>query len=783
MDTPQVWRALDKVMEERPVLLKRDPALHKYSVQGFQPRLVEGNAIKIHPLVVGGFNADFDGDTMSVFVPISREAVHEVHKMKPTNNLFMESSGHVAYVPSLESALGLYKLSLTGKDTHHKFANPGALLDAVKNKKFDYTDVVTLGGKKTTAGRVLLATALPEAMQHSVLHDLDERIDKKGLNQLLTRLGKDHHADFGASVNKLKDIGNTAAFGTVAVPLPQNTAAALTDPKHQVFIPIGTHTLSLKDFNADTAVRNKVLGEADKKVDALHQMNIPHAEKMRRQVDIYNTADKKMRELHEARQDQNPNNLFTMYRAGVKPGWDQYKQMVIAPMLLKDSADRTIPTPVKKSYAEGLDVAGYWTQMHGARRGSVMKVQEVQEPGYMSKLLMNTMMDTLITGNDCGTQKGLSMHVGEKDIHDRVLARDFKNGSVHLKAGTVLTPDLIGQVKSVDKGAKLLVRSPLKCEHEKGICQHCAGLSSNGGFHDIGTNIGVHAAHTVGERAVQLTLKSFHTGGVVEQGGGKLLNSFARFQQLTMLPKKIPDSASLAMAGGKIEKIEPAGTGVNVFIGGKKHFVGKDASGNSLHKPLVGDRGWGGIHVGMHVDAGQSLSDPGRTYVNPHDLYKATRSIDAVQNHMASEIFDLYKEEGIKRRHVETVVKAMSNLTKVVHPGDAPGVLRGEFQPLSRVQKVNADLVKSGRTPIEHTPVLKGVNMLPLSLQEDWMAKLQHQKLRTTISDAASTAATSHIHGMHPIPAAAYGAEFGLTETQSKLPGHSHLHNVPKHHY
>ena len=400
----------------------------------------------------------------------------------------------------------------------------------------------------------------------------------------------------------------------------------------------------------------------------------------------------------------------------------------------------------------------------------------------MSKLLMNNTMNLVIGNHDCGTQRGILLNVNERDVHDRVLAQDFKAGHLHFKAGTLVTPEVIGQVKSVDKDAKLLVRSPLKCEHEKGICQQCAGLSSDGKLHDIGTNIGVLASHTVGERAVQLTLKSFHTGGVVEHGGGKLLNSFARFEQLTMLPKTLPNAASLAMTSGKVQHIEHNPTGVTVVIGGKRHFVGKDTAGHPLHQPL-GKSDWAGIHVGQHVEAGQNLSDPGRTYVNPHDLYKATGSIDKVQNHMAEEIYGLYRDEGIKRRHVETVVKAMSNLTKVVHPGDSTGILRGEFQPLSVVQKLNQDLTRAGKLTIEHTPVLKGVNMLPLSLQEDWLAKLQHQKLRNTVADAAAMGEHSDLHGTHPIPGLAFGSEFGMNHTKSKTHGLEHLKNVPEHHY
>ena len=780
-DHPSVRLALEKVMEERPVMLKRDPVLHKYGVQGFNAKIVDGNAIKIHPLVVGGYNADFDGDTMSVFVPISREAMNEVHNMKPSKNIFAESSGKVTYIPSLESALGIYKLSLLGKETNKSFKNPGEILNAVKAGSLGHVDVVSLNGKKTTAGRVLLATAMPEAMQHSILHDLDKPLDKGGLGTLASLLGKNHKEEFDKSINKLKDLGNHAAFGIIPIPTGNVMTTNINDPKKNVYVPIGTHTLSLKDFTPDKKMRDTVLDKAHGEVDTVKKLKLNPAEEHRRVVDIYTKAGDKMRDLHDEKMKVNPSNLYLMHKAGMKPEWSQYKQMVIAPMLVQDSANRTIATPVDKSYAEGLDIASYWTQMHGARRGTVMKVQETSGPGALSKLLMASTMDMTVSNHDCGTTRGILLGAGDKDIHDRLLVQDYKSGNIHMPAGTMLTPDIVGKIRAADKNAKLLVRSPLKCEHEHGLCQKCAGLSSSGDFHPLGTNIGIIATQTIGERAVQLPMKAFHTGGVAE-GGGKAVDKFARLEQLTLLPKKIPNSATVAMKSGKIDKIEPTSTGVNVTIGGTRHFVGKDPAGNALHMPL-GQSDWSGLHVGMHVEAGHSLSDPGRTIVNPHDLYAATGSIDQVQNHLASEIYDVYRDEGIKRRHVETVVKAMSNLTKVVHPGDAEGVLRGEFQPLSVIQKKNSELVKQGLRPIEHMPTLKGVNMLPLSLQEDWMAKLQHQKLRNTVADAAAISAVSRLHGTHPIPGLVFGAEFGVTSEKSNLPGYGHLKNVPKHNY
>ncbi len=772
---PASFAALQKVVEERPTLLKRDPSLHKYSIQGFDVKLTTGNAIKLHPLVCGGFTADFDGDVMRAYVPISKDAISEVHRMKPTNNLFSEASNRLMYVPTLGSALGIYKTSLPGKDTGKEFSSHGHVVAAARDKSITVNDIVTVDGKKTTAGRVLLSMTLPQALQGDVLHDIHKPLDAKALDSLLTRLGKDHHADFDKSVNMIKDVGYHASFGVIPVPgMPQGK---------EVYIPVGAHSLSLKDLQTHSSVRDGLLATAHSDVAKIRKTDGHTAAADARVVDRYQTAETAMKASVTNVDPLHGSNLHTMFKAGVKPGWDQYKQLVFAPMLLKDSTGRTIPTPVTRSYSEGLDVSGYWTQMHGARSGSVQKVQAVQDPGYLSKLLMQSSVDTLVSSHDCGTKRGVLLPVADDDVHDRVLAADYHTDKLHLPAGTMLNPRTVGQIRAADHTAKLLVRSPMRCEHGEGICQKCAGLSSSGQLHQVGANIGVHAAQAVGERAVQLMLKAFHTGGVAVVGGGsKTLGAFDRLNQLTGLPENIPYSATLSMRAGKVEEIKHTPTGVHVVVAGKSHFVGKDPAGHPLHEPH-GPSDWSGLKVGQHVAAGDHLSDPHRTVVNPHHLYEATGSMERVQNHLADEVFKLYKGEGILRKHVEVVVRNMSNLTKVVEPGDASGILRGEFKPASSVHALNKQLLAAGRQPVEHTPVLRGVSTMPQAIQEDWMAKLQHMGIRNTLVNAAAEGAVSHLHGAHPIPGLAYGAEFGLNKAHSNLPGRRHLADVKEYHY
>jgi DNA-directed RNA polymerase subunit beta' len=784
----QVLRALDLVMEDRPVLLKRDPVLHKHGIMAFNAHRVPGKAIQIHPLVTGGYNADFDGDAMSVYVPISPDAVQEARKMFPSNNLFNESTGHIMNAPTHESALGLYKLARIGTDTGKKFKDPAEALKAVDSGSSHINDLVHVNGVgKTTPGRLLLSSAVPEALRSKVLTDHSMTLDKKGIAELYKNIAVNHTKDFGEVANKLKDLGYGMSYGALAIRHPDHTGSAAIhaaeDQKNRVkFLPTGTHSFSLDDFAVDKASRDPVIKSTQKKVDSINASSISQSMKDARVIDEWQKATGTIADLHKAHLQNNKNTLHEMSASGLKPSWDQYRQIKLAPMLMNDASGRVIPTPVTKSYAEGLDMFGYWTQMHGQRKGAVAKVQEVREPGYFTKQLINTTMNLVVNGHDCGTQRGVALPITSNDVHDRELVADIKVRNQVFPKGTVLSPDVVSQIRTLDKNAQVAVRSPLKCEHGKGICQKCAGLSASGSHYDMGTNVGILASQSLGERSTQLALRVFHTGGVAG-GGGKLIGQFGRVQQLTKLPERIPDEAALAMHAGKIEKVEHSKLGSTVTINGQEHFVPLDRGGRRLTDPLPGLNKvrWEPPKVGMTVKAGDVLSDPNRTFVNPHTLYKATGNMEAVQNHLVNELHSLYSSEGIRRQNVEMLVKGMSNLTRVIEPGHAEGILKGEYHPTSVIRQMNKELATKGKKPVQHAPILKGVDVLPLHLQEDWMAKMNFERLRGSVMEAAATNAYSDIHGLHPIPGMAYGAEFGMTEKKKHVM--PHVANVPGHHY
>lgn len=737
-ETPAAWRALEKALETRPVLLKRDPALHKFSIMAFKPKLVDGKAIRIHPLVTSGFNADFDGDTMSAFLPLTDDAVRESERMFPSNNLFSSTNGGIMYAPSQESLLGLHLLSKWGTETGKKFST----FDQAK-KEFDQgtikaNDVITVNGKKTTYGRKMLSNALPKEYQtDSLLHNPDLVINKKGgslkkdaensevgLLSLLSDIGKQDPKKFSVTVDRLKDLGNKHSYDA-------------------------GFSINLRDLKVHKEIRDPILDTADKDAEKIQKSSgMSKQEKEEKIVAIYEQAshaiDKATRPLIE----KSKNNIFTMVSSGARGNWSQFRQMNIAPMIMQDATGRKLPTPVKRSYSEGLDVGDYWTALHGARMGTLQRAEGTSEPGMLTKDIINFVMPEMVVSKDCGTKEGISMDITDEDVHDRLLAKPYVVGGQKFDRNTVVTPQLTALLKK-NRIESIVVRSPLKCQHGLGMCSKCFGLNENGVEHDVGTNIGVIAGHSLGEPAMQLAMDSFHTGGVSGSRGAGATTRIGRLKELLKLPAKLPDSATLARTSGKVDKIEKDPTGWNVYINGQSHFAPATKK-LRLHdgKPL---------EVGMTVRKGMPISDGP---INPRELLPLT-DVPTVQNHLVSELYDgIYKDERVRRRNIETVVRSLTNLTQIKDAGDHPGFMTGDVVSRSLVEERNRNL-EAGQNPIEHKPVLKGMEQAVLDTQEDWLARLNFRRLKETIMEGAAKGWKTNLHGTHPVPAYAYGAEFG----------------------
>ncbi|MAP23577.1 MAG: hypothetical protein CL582_21830 [Alteromonadaceae bacterium] len=720
-------KALDIAVQKRPVMFKRDPVLHMFGIMAFKPRLLSGSSIHIHPLVVGGFNADFDGDTMAVFVPISQEAVDETYKMMPSKNLFSPATGKVMYQPTLEGQLGLYLLTRWGSKSKKKFKDPKDAISSAKSGETSMTDVVQVGGMKTTAGRLIFSSKLPEKIQSDeFLTDPKAVLGAERLQEVLRELATKSPAEFAPTVDKIKDLGFGHAYN------------------------VG-FSFGLDDFTPLRSIREKHMGKARREEVVIRKnlaMNMLSQEAADDKiVKLYLDAEKLMSSEAKKMLDSGGNNLKAMNNAGVKPGWAQLKQLILSPMLVENAKGRVIPVPVSRSYIEGLKSSDYWVTTSGARSGLIKKVQEVQIPGALNKQLANTAISYIITDDDCGTKKGIALSSMDSDLVDRFTAKAISASGLRVAANTLITPNLISKIKSA-KVDRVIVRSPLKCEKSKGLCAKCYGLFDNGSIIPKGTNIGLIAGTSIGERGTQLSMRVFHTGGVAG-GGGSVVGGIERVSQLLKMPAILPRSATLSPVTGDIKSVKesPVG-GHDIVVGNEEAYI----PGNLKVSIKRGDK----------VRKGQALSTG---TINPHELLEKT-NIETVQRYLADEIHKVYANEGIKKRNVEVVTKALTNLGRVMDPGDSDKFIQGDYVSLSHAGVLN----KTMKNPIMVLPVLRGVETLPLDQTTDWLARLQYRKLKETFIRAANEGWESDIHGLHPAPGLAFSAEFGRKDKLTKGP-------------
>lgn len=729
---------LHRVVADRPVLLKRDPSLHKFSILAFTPRITEGKAIGLHPLVTTGFNADHDGDTMALYVPLGNGAVEDAKKMFPSNNLFSPTTGQIVAMPEKDLLLGLYQATKWGEPAKVKIGSAEEALKLWTDGKVHEDQTFKLNGRETTVGRAIIAHYLPADMQGDdhLLHDKTYRFDKGTLQQLLTRVAKEHKQDYARVVKTLQDFSVKAAY-------------------------FNGSSFALHDFHDSVDLRNSILGKYEAEEKKIRASKLSDAEKDQKIVDIYAKAIVEIKEKGQAKYNKGDNKMYEWVAAKARGSWEQFSQMTFGPILVADAKNRPVPIPINKSYSEGLTTSQYWTSMHGARKGAIDRAAGTAAPGAMSKIIINTVIDHQITGEDCHTTKGIALTTDDRDVQDRYLAQPVHiTGGKDIPANTLLTSQVLQQIRSA-KVPQVIVRSPLYCQMQKGTCARCYGLNENGKHYGVGTNVGVIAGHTLGEPMTQMAMKTFHTGGAVSaaKGGGEYsADAFERVKQIFNVPELLPGSATIASIGGKITKVEhdKARGGYQVFVNDKEHRVLADRALLDTTK------------VGAEVKAGQPLS---RGAINPHELLSATDNIHVVRNYLTDEALAAYANSGAKlrRRNVETVVKSMTNVVRVDHAPDHHEYLRGQLAAFDQVEHLNREAKAKGLQPIEYTHVLKSMTQVPLTHSEDFLARANYRYLKDTFTEAASQAWTSDIHGSQ-VAGLAHGAEYGLKKLQPVVP-------------
>lgn len=679
-------KVLEMESRERPAIMNRAPSLHKFNLQAFRPRLTDGRAVEVNPLIVAGFNMDFDGDTAGIHVPVSEDARKEaLEKLLPSKNLLSVRDGSAMHAPTKETAYGVYLMSAPKGDPI-PFKNKEAVLQAHLENKIKVNTAVSVGGVTTCAGQYLIDSLFPKELKPGL-----QPMTAGRMNEMLTSVARTLKSEEAASIiTKLKDLGN-----------------------HYV-TEIG-FTVSLRDLEVDSSKRDAILSKAKKAVSS---------------IGFSAAAGNAAKEISALVKSTTDNRFVdAAITSGALGKGGTLAQMIATPVAVEDHKGNPVPMFIERSYAEGHDLGSYIATTPGARKGLIDKGLSVGETGYFNKQVVNSAIEYTIKEADCKSGVGTTMPLTSQEIYDRFIASGpYRN--------RLVSPEFARQL--IAKGKKtVVVRSPITCQTVGGVCQKCFGLDETGKLPPIGLHIGALAGQTLGERATQITLKAFHSGGSV--GGPKL--GFERIQELVNLPQNVKNKATLSSVSGTVTKIEdsPAG-GWFVFVKTTKHYVPKELGL--------------GVKVRQVVKAGDKLSLTGS--VKPQELLEYTGSLNTVRNFLVDELARNYsREQGayVNRKIIETVVRPLTDKAKITDAGGALerfGVVPGDILSVNAVKDYNRQLRTSKKPEIKFEPTLVGIKTAPL-LGQDFVGALAHERLKETLMKAPALALSTDTEKGHPV--------------------------------
>ena len=759
----QVWDVLEDVIKEHPVMLNRAPTLHRLGIQAFEPILVEGKAIKLHPLVCTAFNADFDGDQMAVHLPLSVEAQAECRFMLLSpNNLLKPSDGGPVAVPSQDMVLGIYYLTqerpgAKGEGKYFKSLNEAIL--AYENQvltlhsriKVKITKQLADGTEisdvvESTLGRFIFNEILPQDLgfvdrsnpENTLKLEVDFHVSKKGLKQILEKVINIHGSSRMAEV--LDDIKATG--------YKYSTRAAMT--------------VSISDMTVPER-KPEMLAEAQATVDRISQNFrrglITEEERYRAVVETWNETDKELTDVLLAGLDKY-NNIFMMADSGARGSNQQIKQLAGMRGLMADTTGRTIELPIKSNFREGLSVLEYFISAHGARKGLTDTALRTADSGYLTRRLVDVSQDIIIREWDC-TPEGkeapglwVSSFVDGNEVieslQDRLRGRwsindiiDPETGEIIVPADTMITPD---QAERVEKAGikSVLIRTVLTCRSKIGICAKCYGANmASGRSVRIGESVGIIAAQSIGEPGTQLTMRTFHTGGIA---GDDITQGLPRVEEL-FEARKPKGLAIISEFGGTVSvtdnKKKREVTVTNNETGEAKDYL---IPYGSRIKVFDGDV----------IGAGDEITEGS---VNPHDILKI-KGLRGVQDYMIQEVQRVYRLQGVEinDKHIEVIVRQMLKRVKIEEIGDT------EFLPGSLVdwltfEDTNAELEEKGLEPAIGTRVLLGITKASLAT-DSFLSAASFQETTRVLTEAAIKGKIDPLNGLKenviigkPIPA------------------------------
>ena len=738
---PEVWDVLEDVIKSHPVLLNRAPTLHRLGIQAFEPVLVEGKAIKLHPLVCTAYNADFDGDQMAVHVPLSVEAQAEARfLMLSVNNILAPKDGTPITTPSQDMVLGCYYLTIEAqggeKGTGTVFKDFNEMLLAYQNQTVQLHSLVKMrvvleDGRssivESTVGRFIFNENIPQDLgfvDRSVDPfglEIDFLVDKKALGKIIDKCFRKH--------------GNT------------ETAVLLDHIKSLGFkySTRGGITVAVADMKIPEAKKGYITA-AEEKVDkyekAYRRGLISDEERYERVIETWTETTEKVTDALMAGLDR-LNNIYIMAHSGARGSKNQIRQLAGMRGLMANASGKTVEVPVKSNFREGLSVMEYFTSSHGARKGLADTALRTADSGYLTRRLVDVSQDVIVREVDCGTTETtetFAIKDGNEVIevlYDRRVGRYTIDPIVNPTTGEVIV-EADSMIKE-DEAEKIIaagietvqIRTVLNCKTNHGVCSKCYGRNlATGKEVNIGEAVGIIAAQSIGEPGTQLTMRTFHTGGVA---GGDITQGLPRVEEL-------------------FEARKPKGLAVITEITGRVEI---DETGKRKEISIVPENGETEVYAipygsrirvkhGQMVEAGDPLTQGS---INPHDIVRV-KGIGGVQDYIVKEVQRVYRMQGVdvNDKHIEVIVRQMLSKVKVEDPGDTE-LIPGGYEDVLTFDKCNEEAIAQGLKPAVAKRVLLGITKASLAT-ESFLSAASFQETTRVLTEAAIKGKEDHLIGL-----------------------------------
>ncbi|MEI3158496.1 MAG: DNA-directed RNA polymerase subunit beta' [Monoglobus pectinilyticus] len=770
----EVWDVLEDVIADHPVLLNRAPTLHRLGIEAFEPVLVEGKALKLHPLVCTAFNADFDGDQMAVHLPLSAEAQAEArYLMLSANNLIKPQDGKPVTVPTQDMVLGSYYLTLKddtelgspreedGHTVYRVYSSPTEAKLAYINKTVGLHAPIKVRVTKeidgrtesaiidATVGRLIFNEKIPQDLGFVDRTDPDKRFNLEIGDEVLKKPDAKNIIGDNVEPGVDKKLLGKIINASIKVHGITETATLLDDVKAMgyKYSTIGAITVGVSDMEIPKEKKQYLLEaeeEIDKVVKNFRRGLLTDDERYQKVINIWNsTSDKVTKALMDNLKQLNP--IYMMANSGARGSVNQIRQLAAMRGLMADTSGRTIEIPIRANFREGLTVLEYFISTHGARKGLTDTALRTADSGYLTRRLVDVSQDVIVREHDCGTDDGIivsDIMDGNEVIEpmaDRLEGRTIIGDLVSPETGELIAAD--GDMITHDKAAEIVksgikevkIRSVVKCRSKVGICSKCYGMNlATAKPVDIGEAVGIIAAQSIGEPGTQLTMRTFHAGGVAQ--GDDITQGLPRVEELFEARK--PKGVAIVTEGAGTVHLSEAKQ--------KREIIVTNQETGEAFTYLIPFGSRIKVREGQEVEAGDPITEGS---LNPHDIM-AIKGETAVQNYFIQEVQRVYRLQGvdINDKHIEVIVRQMMHKVKIENPGDT-GLLTGSLINIYDLEKINDKVIAEGKEPAEYSVQLMGITKAALAT-ESFLSAASFQETTRVLTDAAIKGKTDPLVGL-----------------------------------